>query len=101
VTSPYTSQNTTVKNLDGWEIKTCRAGGTDEKTLWSNLLVGILSNIVNTRNIPERESCLAPKRFGGGEELSRILRNDFSRIDLYSLESRADSDSFNGPTVIQ
>ena len=83
-------------------IKTCRAGGTDEKTQWSNLLVCILSEIEYVEDTRTRK-LFGAKKILGGRKLSRILRNDFSRIDLYSLKSGADSDSFqwpNGNTVI-
>ena len=89
------------EKLDGWVIDKCRAGGTDEKTLWSNLLVSILSDITNTTTRPERESCLAPKRFSGVKNYFVFYETIFSRITLCTFGSRADSDSFNIPTVIQ
>ena len=71
------------------------------KTLWSNLLVSILSDITNTTTRPERESCLAPKRFSGVKNYFVFYETIFSRITLCTFGSRADSDSFNIPTVIQ
>ena len=49
-------------------IKTCRAGGTDEKTQWSNLLVCILSEIEYVEDTRTRKLFGAKKIFWGGED---------------------------------